>query len=157
MRSNAVRFQSRWCPAKFPNIDGHIWVPIDDENTNVYSWKFAASDEPWMTPEEFTASEHRTGRGPEDRIPGTYWMKRDASNDYHIDREVQKTRACYGYFRRTRPGLWLFKRAWDHRAAPNGRHSGRVNQSAEHRTRSLLIEAASNEVEADRSPRGFRS
>lgn len=36
------------------------------------------------------------GRGLPERIPGTYWLKRNLDNDYLIDREVQRTRTFTG-------------------------------------------------------------
>src|SRR6478672_10385673 len=35
--------------------------------------------------------EHVMGRGPEDYIPGTFHLKANASNDYGLSRERQKT------------------------------------------------------------------
>jgi hypothetical protein len=36
------------------------------------------------------------GRGPDDLIPGTYKLKRNRSNDYLIDRKIQKTETFTG-------------------------------------------------------------
>jgi phthalate 4,5-dioxygenase oxygenase subunit len=79
-----------------PSIDGHIWVPIDDENCYVYNWKYAASDATPISDDEWHRFEHMTGRAPEDRITGTYWLKQNPSNDYLIDREIQRTKTFTG-------------------------------------------------------------
>lgn len=83
-------------PAKFPSIEGHIWVPMDDETTMVYNWHYAATDAPWMTHEGMIAVETTSGRGEDDFIPGTYWMKRNLANDYLVDREVQRDKTFTG-------------------------------------------------------------
>jgi phenylpropionate dioxygenase-like ring-hydroxylating dioxygenase large terminal subunit len=83
-------------PQQMPALDGHMWVPIDDENTYVYNIKYCATDAVPMPRERFLASEKRNGRHPDDRIPGTYWLKRNPSNDYLIDREVQRTKTFTG-------------------------------------------------------------
>jgi hypothetical protein len=83
-------------PNRIPGLDGHIWVPIDDENTYVYNIKYAATDATPISREEFLAGEKRNGRHPEDFIPGTYWLIRNPSNDYLIDREIQRTKTFTG-------------------------------------------------------------
>jgi phthalate 4,5-dioxygenase oxygenase subunit len=83
-------------PSKLPKTDGHMWVPIDDENTFVYN--FAASlDERYPISDEAWASwESRNGRGKEHFIEGTYWLQADQANDFFIDRQVQKTKTYTG-------------------------------------------------------------
>jgi hypothetical protein len=83
-------------PARLPSLNGHIWVPIDDENTYVYNWKYSASEQFPITKEEWRRAEHWAGRDVVDRIPGTYWLKQNPSNDYHVDREVQRTKTFTG-------------------------------------------------------------
>ncbi len=79
-----------------PKLDGHIWVPIDDEQTNVYNWCYSA-DPSVSIPEEIAeAHEHHSGRGKDDLIPGTFKLKRNPSNDYLIDRAVQRTKTFTG-------------------------------------------------------------
>jgi hypothetical protein len=94
MRAGLVDPEGR--TAKLPSINGHIWVPIDDENTFVYNWKYSASDEYPIAEEEWRRAEHWAGRDVVDRIPGTYWLKQNPSNDYLIDREVQRTKTYTG-------------------------------------------------------------
>jgi phthalate 4,5-dioxygenase len=79
-----------------PQLDGHLWVPIDDEQTNVYNWQYSADPAVGITPEQFEAHEHHSGRGQEDLIPGTFKLKRNPSNDYLIDRHMQKTQNYTG-------------------------------------------------------------
>ena len=79
-----------------PEIDGHIWVPIDDETTHVYNWAYAYDASFPITPEHGEAREHYAGRGQVDLIPGTFKLKANASNDYFIDRQVQKTKTFTG-------------------------------------------------------------
>jgi len=76
-------------PSTLGNIDGHIWVPIDDETCMTYN--FHCSKTEAMTWEQFDRMEHVMGRGSEDYFPGTFKLKANASNDYNISRERQKT------------------------------------------------------------------
>ena len=81
---------------EMPGMYGHIWVPMDDENTAVYN-TLASKDENFpITDEWWAAHESEMGRGLPERIPGTYWLKRNLDNDYLIDREVQRTRTFTG-------------------------------------------------------------
>jgi len=77
-------------PPKTPKIDGHIWVPIDDENTTV--WNFMYSADPAIALDASYAWEYESGagRGREHLLPGTVKLKQNASNDYEIDRTLQK-------------------------------------------------------------------
>ncbi len=79
-----------------PVIRGHIWMPIDDENTYVYNWVYTADDSAPLTDEWWTSHEKKLGRGEDDFVPGTHWLKRNPSNDFLIDREVQRTRTFTG-------------------------------------------------------------
>ncbi len=79
-----------------PKLDGHLWVPIDDEQTNVYNWGYSADPAVSISAEMSEAFEHSSGRGKDDLIPGTFKLKRNLSNDYLIDRRVQKTQTFTG-------------------------------------------------------------
>jgi phthalate 4,5-dioxygenase len=73
-----------------PKIDGHIWIPMDDENCYVYNFAYSY-DATTPFPEEAAISEEiHFGRGPGDLLPD-FSLKQNASNDYGIDREQQKT------------------------------------------------------------------
>ncbi len=76
-------------PKTVGNIDGHIWVPIDDVTCMTYNFH-CRKFEP-IPRAEWELYEHRMGRGPEDYIPGTFKLKANASNDYGLSRERQRT------------------------------------------------------------------
>lgn len=72
------------------HTDGHMWVPIDD--VSCYAWNFHCSTTKPITYEQWQAVEHRFGRGiAEDFIPGTFKLKANASNDFMLSRERQRT------------------------------------------------------------------
>jgi phenylpropionate dioxygenase-like ring-hydroxylating dioxygenase large terminal subunit len=81
--------------ADVPKIDGHMWVPIDDETTYVYNFLCAYDRDAAITPEYVAWWESLLGRGPDDMLPG-YRLKRNPSNDYLIDRQMQKTKNFTG-------------------------------------------------------------
>src|SRR5689334_19229705 len=79
-----------------PRIDGHIWMPIDDERTWVYNFMCAYDetvpfDEDWIEKRE-----SGMGRGSNDLIPGTFRLKRNQTNDYLLDRQMQKNQNYTG-------------------------------------------------------------
>jgi phenylpropionate dioxygenase-like ring-hydroxylating dioxygenase large terminal subunit len=76
---------------ELPTLHGHLWVPIDDEHTWVYNWLCAYDRSVPMTPEYVEHSERHYGRGKDDLIPGTYVLKRNKSNEYLLDRAMQRT------------------------------------------------------------------
>ena len=49
-----------------------------------------------MDQEHRDATETFYGRGPQDMIPGTYRLKKNKSNDYMIDRKLQKEKVYTG-------------------------------------------------------------
>ncbi|NUR75891.1 MAG: aromatic ring-hydroxylating dioxygenase subunit alpha [Thermoleophilia bacterium] len=68
-------------------VHGHFWVPIDDENTWVYTFDYHPTRS--LTPEERQAMIE--GHGVHSRnIPGTYRPMENKDVDYLIDREAQK-------------------------------------------------------------------
>jgi hypothetical protein len=75
-------------------IQGHMWIPIDDECQWVYNWMYA-KDGSALSDEEIEQEEVYMGRGPEDLLPG-YKPKRNKSNNYLIDREVQRAQDFTG-------------------------------------------------------------
>jgi len=82
--------------AKVPKLDGHIWVPIDDEHTWVYNMMYGYDRDVPITPEFAWQDEAFFGRGKDDIIPGTFALKANLSNDYFIDREKQRTKTYTG-------------------------------------------------------------
>ncbi|MGE3809178.1 MAG: hypothetical protein AB7K24_31320, partial [Gemmataceae bacterium] len=73
-----------------PTIDGHMWVPIDDESTYVYNIMYGYDEAHPLSEEFIRETEKIFGRGEDDLIPGTFRLKRNQSNDYLIDRQLQK-------------------------------------------------------------------
>ena len=98
MRSGTVKFLDNGGdddPHAVPKIDGHLWVPVDDEHTYVYNWSCAVGEAGF--PEGYVERwESFMGRGKDDMIPGTYRMKRNLTNDYLIDRDLQRTKTFSG-------------------------------------------------------------
>ena len=79
-----------------PTINGHIWVPIDDETTFVYNWMYSYTPDIPIAHDYAVALETQYGRGPDDIVPGTFALKRNRRNDYLIDRELQRTKTFTG-------------------------------------------------------------
>ncbi len=80
---------------EFPSIAGHIWVPINDEATWVFNFIYSGSPEIPFTEEFVLEHETQFGRGPDDVLPG-YRLKRNPSNDYLIDRDLQRNKTFTG-------------------------------------------------------------
>jgi hypothetical protein len=74
---------------KVPTINGHLWIPVDDYTSNVYNFMYSYDPAIPITREYALELETAYGRGPDDMIPGTYRLKKNASNDYLIDRDLQ--------------------------------------------------------------------
>jgi phthalate 4,5-dioxygenase oxygenase subunit len=137
---------------KLPELNGHIWVPIDDVQTYVYNWSCGYDQEARF---EERGNDHREafyGRGPDDLIPGTFRLKKNKSNDYMIDRVLQKTKTYTGIV-----GVNTQDFALQEGMGPI------VDRSLEHlgtsdraivTMRRLLLEAV-GDVEHDKPPRGL--
>ena len=78
-------------PNRVPKHDGHIWVPIDDEQTFVYNWMAGVDENARLDPEYVEQAEKSAGRGSDDLDPITFKLKKNPGNDYMIDRQMQKT------------------------------------------------------------------
>lgn len=74
-------------------VAGHIWVPMDDENTMVYNWAFSPGEEPLNDQDRL---ERRAGNGPVDVDQATFRSLRNRRNNYLQDRQVQKTETFTG-------------------------------------------------------------
>jgi phthalate 4,5-dioxygenase len=94
MRGGLVDAEGK--PRTLPSIDGHVWVPIDDENTWVYNWKYASDETTPISDSYWAKSESAMGRGQDDYLPGSYWLMRNLGNDFLIDRGVQRTKTFTG-------------------------------------------------------------
>jgi hypothetical protein len=80
---------------KIPTIHGHFWVPQDDVTVSVFNFSYSA--EPSIAlPREFAeAMEADYGRGPDDLGPDLR-LKKNISNDYLLDRDLQRTSTFTG-------------------------------------------------------------
>jgi nitrite reductase/ring-hydroxylating ferredoxin subunit len=81
---------------RVPRYDGHIWVPIDDEQTWVINWMCGYDENAALEPDTVEELEANYGRGRDDYIPGTHRLKANAGNDYFIDRALQKKTSFTG-------------------------------------------------------------
>jgi hypothetical protein len=81
---------------EMPRIDGHVWVPIDDGQTFVYNWICTYDKTIALKPEWVERRESQMGRGSKDLIPGSFRLKRNQTNDYLIDRGMQKSKNYTG-------------------------------------------------------------
>jgi phthalate 4,5-dioxygenase len=77
-----------------PTIDGHIWIPIDDKHTWVYSFGYSHDPARPLEHDKVRARETRLGRG--DFLDQNYRSRLNKSNDYEIDRQVQKEKTMTG-------------------------------------------------------------
>ena len=76
-------------------LHGHIWVPIDDTRTHVYSWMYAYDPAKPLPRDVILRLEAEAGRGPDALLPG-FRPKNNRDNDYNIDRKRQKTESFTG-------------------------------------------------------------
>jgi nitrite reductase/ring-hydroxylating ferredoxin subunit len=81
--------------AAVPTNAGHMWVPIDDENTLVFNWMYATDPEIPFPEGHVEKAETNLGRGQtgEGRI-----RHRLRANDWLVDREMQRTENFSGIF-----------------------------------------------------------
>jgi phenylpropionate dioxygenase-like ring-hydroxylating dioxygenase large terminal subunit len=137
--------------AATPKLDGHIWMPIDDEHTYVYNMAWSYSDDFPITPEYAHEWESMNGRGADDHIPGTFQLKKNLANDYMIDRQRQKTQTFTGIV-----GINTQDYALQEGMGPicdrTKEHLG-TSDKAIIATRQLLLEAT-DAVAAGEAPRG---
>jgi len=77
-----------------PFINGHIFVPMDDENTMTYNWIGRFSGEPFSVA-EIEEHERSKGRGPGELAPN-FRKLRNKDNDWLIDRKIQRTETYTG-------------------------------------------------------------
>ena len=65
---------------------GHAWVPMDDENTKVFNWTYC----PRRPLSEEAKLERALGNGPLHVDPVTFRSKANRTNNYLLDREMQR-------------------------------------------------------------------
>ena len=77
-----------------PIINGHMFVPMDDENTMVYNWigKHGTGS---LTEDQREYMERIRGRAPGE-VDKNHRKRRNKDVDWLIDREVQKTKSYSG-------------------------------------------------------------
>jgi phthalate 4,5-dioxygenase len=80
--------------AEIPTVDGHIWIPIDDENTWVYNFMYSYDPAQPLPRQQARVAETRLGRG--DYLDEHYVSKYNRTNDYGIDRHDQKVQSMTG-------------------------------------------------------------
>ncbi|HVC54492.1 MAG TPA: Rieske 2Fe-2S domain-containing protein [Stellaceae bacterium] len=73
---------------------GHIWVPMDDYNVMVYNWFYALDESAVLTDED--RSEENAGNGPKHVDQKTFRSFQNLSNNYGLDRAVQRTETYSG-------------------------------------------------------------
>jgi len=79
-------------------VPGHMWTPIDDSHTMVWTiiWNPTKPKSEWSYPSQ------AIGRGDRDHLPNTsdwlgrWRMEANKTNDYQIDREMQRTKTFTG-------------------------------------------------------------
>jgi phthalate 4,5-dioxygenase len=78
-------------------INGHIWVPIDDEHTATYNWMYSAEPAMPLTQRFIDRVETEVGRGPDKYDPARpFHLKAQLANNFFIDRELQKHETMTG-------------------------------------------------------------
>src|ERR1700678_4474783 len=133
-----------------PTMNGHIWVPIDETHTFVYNYIYS-SDPDISLPSDFVLEhEIKSGRVPDD-LMRDFSLKKNASNDYMIDRDVQRTRTYTGI-----TGINTQDYALQEGMGPivdrTREHLGTTDRAII-AARQLLLEAI-DDVSAGRRPRG---
>jgi phenylpropionate dioxygenase-like ring-hydroxylating dioxygenase large terminal subunit len=148
-RGNLIDFEGN--PAQLPSIHGHIWVPIDDEHTYVYNWMYAAHERYPISDEYWANHESEFGRGADDYVEGSYWLKLNPANDFGIDREVQRTKTFTGI-----QGINTqdFAIQTGMTAIVDRSQEALGSTDLAIRTARKLLLEATDVVEADRDPRG---
>ena len=153
MRGGVTKDKERW---EIPTLDGHIWAPIDDVQTNVYNFAWGIDHNCTLPPEYMDQIDTLVGRGPDDLIPGTFKLKKNPSNDYLIDRERQKTISFTGIVGINTQDFALQEGMGGSGPGPicdrTGEHLG-SSDKAIIAMRNLLLEAT-RDVEAGKRPRG---
>ena len=84
-----AQFSNRSDEPQRPQVHGHMWVPMDDENCMVYNWKYSYGDEQLSEEDRL---ENHDGNGPEFADEANDFRPvYHARNGWQQDREAQKT------------------------------------------------------------------
>ena len=81
-------------PGRVPTVNGHIWVPIDDEHAWVYNFDFLGRSGAPLSREKPRSA--KRGSGAAKRLDAGFARKRNRSNDYMIDRTNSKRSSMTG-------------------------------------------------------------
>lgn len=73
---------------------GHFWVPMDDHTCMVWNFMYCGNAGDGLTEDE--RREYGNGNGPDHVDQETFRAKRNARNNWGIDRQVQKTETYSG-------------------------------------------------------------
>jgi hypothetical protein len=92
-RSHQVDFGGSGNREAMPMIQGHMWVPMDDENTMVFNWMLSVDEDKPLTPEFIVKRETSAGRGPNGEGVIRHQTR---DNDWLIDRELQRKKTFTG-------------------------------------------------------------
>jgi phenylpropionate dioxygenase-like ring-hydroxylating dioxygenase large terminal subunit len=92
-RSHQVDFGGSGAREAMPMIQGHMWVPMDDENSMVFNWMLSVDEDKPLTPEFIVKRETSAGRGPNGEGTTRHQTR---ANDWRIDRELQRTKTFTG-------------------------------------------------------------
>jgi len=96
-RSSQVNDDGSGKRQAIPLIQGHMWVPMDDENTMVFNWMLAVDEDKPLTEDFVLKRESFAGRGPNGEGATRHQTR---ANDWLIDRAAQRTKTFTGI-----PGL----------------------------------------------------
>jgi phthalate 4,5-dioxygenase len=77
-----------------PSDAGHIWVPMDDYNVMVYNWFYTTDETGVLTDED--RSEENAGNGPKHVDQKTFRSYQNITNNYGLDRAVQRNETYTG-------------------------------------------------------------
>jgi hypothetical protein len=77
-------------------LRGHFWVPIDDYTTTVFNFMYSYDQNIALSLEFREESDIQGGHSNATYMPGTFRPQQNASNDYLIDRQLQKTKTFTG-------------------------------------------------------------
>jgi phenylpropionate dioxygenase-like ring-hydroxylating dioxygenase large terminal subunit len=92
-RSHQVDFGGSGKREAMPMIQGHMWVPMDDENTMVFNWMLSVDEDKPLSPEFILKRETSAGRGPNGEGVERHQTR---ANDWLIDRELQRSKTFTG-------------------------------------------------------------
>jgi phthalate 4,5-dioxygenase oxygenase subunit len=133
-----------------PTMDGHLWVPIDDEHTWVYNYTYSYFPETPLPREYALAIEVAQGRGPDDVGPD-FHSRWNRSNEYGLDRSAQKNGSFTG-IKGINTQDFALQENMETIVDRTKEHLSAIDQPIIV-MRSLLLEAA-DDVAAGRVPRG---